>query len=106
LADPRSVIRGGGHGDEGFREVTPSPEARAKGFGNFGVAFFAKTVDSILSEQPSKINKTVHTTFACCRCKCKLHEYGEKQSRPIIVVLTAILYTHLFTFYIKFIFKI
>jgi len=43
MTDPRSLIRGGGHGDEGFREVTPSPKARAKGF---GVAFFAKTVES------------------------------------------------------------
>jgi len=36
-------VQGGGHGDEGFWEVTPSPEAREKGF---GVAFFAKTVDT------------------------------------------------------------
>jgi len=46
--------------------------------GVWGSIFYENCRDSILSEQHSKINKTLQTTFACCRCKCKLYEYGEK----------------------------
>jgi len=41
--------------------------------------FMRNCIDSILSEQHSKINKTLETTFSCRCCKCNmLHEYGEK----------------------------
>jgi len=63
----------------------------SKGFGSGSPTqlFCENYIDSILIEQRSKINNKFETTFACCRCKCNmLNEYGEKLSRPIIVVLT------------------
>jgi len=45
----------------------------------WGGIFCENCVDSILIVQHSKINETLQTTFACCRCQYNmLHEYGEK----------------------------
>jgi len=62
------VIRGGGHGDEGFREVTryTLPEGANEGVCGWEPhTFFCENcVDLILSEQHSRIYVILETTFA------------------------------------------
>jgi len=56
----------------------PEGTTEQRGFG-VGAIFLRKLrKDLILREQHSKINKTLGTTFARCRCKCNMLHDGEK----------------------------
>jgi len=73
-----SVIRGGVQGGYTLPEGV-THERRCLGVRAPHIFLRKLRRDSILSEQQSKINKTLETTFACCCSKCNmLHEYGEK----------------------------